>query len=60
MLRDKKGITDEINGRLISLKYDKETDTVTVRDEKGETVEYVTTYWMVWEGIYPETALYGY
>jgi hypothetical protein len=59
ILRDTLEITDEINNLSISLRYDKDTDTVTVQDEKGETVEHVATYWMVWEGIYPETVLYG-
>ena len=59
MLRDKEEITDEINGRSsISLIYDKETDTVTVQDETGKTIDHMATYWMVWKGIYPETVLY--
>jgi hypothetical protein len=60
MLRDTQQIIDEVNGRSISLRYDKDTDTVIVQDEKGETVEHVATYWMVWKGIYPETVLYGH
>jgi len=59
ILRDKREITDEINGRSISLRYDKETDAVTVQDEKGATIDHISTYWMVWKGIYPETELYG-
>lgn len=59
ILRDEKEITDEINGRLISLSYNKETDTVTVTDKEGEIIGHVTTYWMVWKGIYPETVLFG-
>ena len=55
ILRDKEKITDEIDGRSISLIYDKETDTVTVQDETGKTIDHMTTYWMVWKGIYPET-----
>ena len=58
MLRDKQEITDEINGRSISLRYDNETDIITVQDEKGETITHMVTYWMVWKGIYPETVLY--
>ena len=58
ILRDKQGIPDELNGRSISLKFDKETDTVTVQDEKGKTIDHVITYWMVWKGIYPESVFY--
>ena len=57
-LRDKREITDEINGSSIRIRYDKETDTVTVQDEKGETIDHMATYWMVWIGVYPETELF--
>ena len=43
----------------LSLSYNKETDTVTVTDKEGEIIGHVTTYWMVWKGIYPETVLFG-
>ena len=59
MLRDKEEIIDELNGRPIRLMYDKKTDTVTVQVEKGQTLDHMVTYWMVWKGVYPETELYG-
>ena len=59
MLRNTPEIMDAIDGRSIRVRYDKETDSVTVQDEKGATIEHVATYWMVWKGIYPETVLYG-
>jgi len=59
MLRDKEEITDEFNGRPIRLRYDKKTDTVAVQVEKGQTLDHMVTYWMVWKGVYPETELYG-
>jgi hypothetical protein len=58
MLRDNKEINDKINGRPIILQYNEDTDAVTVIDKKGTTVQYISTYWMVWEGIYPETTVY--
>ena len=59
MLRENQEITDEISDRSISLRYDRETDTITVQDDQGELLDHVVTYWMVWKGIYPETVLYG-
>jgi hypothetical protein len=59
MLREKQEITDVIHGRSINLRYYKKTDTVTVQDETGMTIDYMATYWMVWKGIYPETELFG-
>jgi hypothetical protein len=54
------GKANAYRGRSISLVYDKETDTVTVQDETGKTIDHMATYWMVWKGIYPETVLYGH
>ena len=59
MLREKQEITDVIHGRSINLRYYKKTDTFTVQDETGMTIDYMATYWMVWKGIYPETELFG-
>ena len=59
MLREKQKITDVFHGRSINLRYDKKTDTVTVQDKTGLTIDYMATYWMVWQGIYPETELFG-
>ena len=58
-LRAEREIKDTIGNRSISISFDAETDTVTVRGGKGETYDYLLTYWMVWKGIYPETELYG-
>jgi hypothetical protein len=58
-LRNQMEISDKINGRLIKLKYDKATDTVTVLDDTGKTIDHMATYWMVWKGIYPETLFHG-
>jgi hypothetical protein len=59
MLRDRHEIQDKINGRTLSIRFNKETDTVIVQDEKGATIDHISTYWMVWKGIYPGTKLYN-
>jgi hypothetical protein len=59
MLREKKEIIDQINDREIRVRFNPETDTVSVQDEKGATVDHISTYWMVWKGIYPGTKLYN-
>ena len=58
-LRAETEITDTIGKRSISISFDANTDTVTVRGDERETYDYLLTYWMVWKGIYPETELYG-
>ena len=58
MLRDRNEINDAINGRKIRISFDPATDTVTVQDEKGQSVDHMSTYWMVWQGVYPDTKVY--
>ena len=58
-LRQKEEIQDTVGGRRISILFAPDTDEVLVTGAAGETYEHLLTYWMVWKGIYPETALYG-
>lgn len=57
-LRQRQVIKDGINDRSISIRYDQATDTVTVQDENGASLDHISTYWMVWKGIYPESLLF--
>jgi hypothetical protein len=59
MVRDRLEITDSIKDHIITIRYDKETDRVSVLDGDGTSLEYISTYWMIWKSIYPETELYG-
>lgn len=58
MLREKKEIRDEILDKTIVLNYDDETDSVQVKDQEGKVIDFTLTYWMVWDGVYPETEVY--
>ena len=58
MLRGKQEIRDEIYGRSINIRYDKEADTISVQDDNGTIIDHILTYWMVWKGVYPDTKLY--
>jgi hypothetical protein len=58
-LRADRAINDKIGEQTVIIKYDAETDIVSVEGEKGDTFEHMLTYWMVWKGIYPDTKLYG-
>jgi hypothetical protein len=57
-LRNMEEITDSIMQRNIKIQFNRETDTVTVQDEDGSDLEFISTYWMVWKSIYPETKIY--
>ena len=58
-LRVDREINDKLGDHTIIVKYDAETDVVTVQGKKDEIYVHMLTYWMVWKGIYPETKLYG-
>jgi hypothetical protein len=58
MLREKKEIRDKILDKTIVLSYDDETNSVKVKDQEGKVIDFILTYWMVWDGIYPETQVY--
>jgi hypothetical protein len=44
--------------KTIVLNYDDETDSVQVKDQEGKVIDFTLTYWMVWDGVYPETEVY--
>ncbi len=58
-LRQTGKITDTVGGRRISISFEPKTDLVRVSGQEGEKYEHLLTYWMVWKGIYPDTALHG-
>ena len=59
LLRKKKTLTDTLGGKKLTFTFDPATDQMTIRDEAGSEVPFITAYWAVWKGMYPETALYG-
>jgi hypothetical protein len=50
-------IKGKIDEHEISIKFDADTDGVIVHDQSGNVVNHMVTYWMVWEGVYPDTKL---
>jgi hypothetical protein len=59
LIRQKKAFTDTIAAKKLAFTFDPATDQLTVRDEAGNEVPFVTVYWFVWKGMYPETSLQG-
>lgn len=59
LLRQKKTITDTHVGKKLVLAFDSATDQLTVKDEAGHEVPFVTVYWFVWKGMYPGTGRFG-
>lgn len=51
-------IHDKIAKIEVTLKFDEETDELTVRDQAGKTIDHMILYWFVWKGVYPEATVY--
>lgn len=59
LLREGKTLTDTLGGRKIVLTFDPATDQLTVRDDAGGNIPFITAYWAVWTGMHPASGLYG-
>jgi len=59
LLRRKKTLTDTLAGQRITLTFDPATDLLTISDAAGGVIPSVSVYWAVWQGMYPETGLFG-
>ena len=59
LLREKKQLADRVGGEELMLRFDPETDALTVKDRKGRRVPYISVYWFVWKGTHPDTRRYS-
>jgi len=59
LLRKKKTLTDTLGGKKLTFTFNPATDQMTIRDEAGSEVPFITAYWAVWKGMYPETVRFG-
>lgn len=59
LLRKKRTLTDTLGGKKFTFTFDPDTDQLTIRDAAGSDIPFITAYWAVWKGMYPETTLYG-
>ncbi len=57
-LRAEKQISDTIGTTEIILKFEAKTDSLTVKDQKGNSIDHMILYWFVWKGIYPGSNIY--
>jgi hypothetical protein len=48
-------LKDMLAGLELSLNFDKSTDSLSVIDAQGNSVEQMTVYWFVWKAIWPRT-----
>lgn len=58
LLRKKITLKDILAGQTIQMRYDKQTDEVTVQ-AAGKPIDHIITYWLVWHNIYPDTGIFS-
>ena len=54
-LRQQVKTTDRLGGEKLTFAFDRMTGALSVTDERGKAVPYLSTYWFVWKGAYPNT-----
>ena len=51
-------ISDNIAGKIIRISVSEIGEVVTVRDQKGDEIPFIFSYWFAWQAFHPETAIY--
>lgn len=60
LLRKKPGVLkDMINGKTVKIEVSVEGEVTGVRDEKGEPIPSIFSYWFAWQAFHPETSVYS-
>ncbi len=57
-LRKTKRLSDTLGGQKLSFAFDSLTGELTIGDEAGTPVPFISAYWFVWKEIYPDSTLF--
>lgn len=60
LLRQETSLSDRVSGKNITFTLDKKTRFLIITDSKNNNIDYITTYWFVWKGLYPETRIFRF
>lgn len=58
LLRQKKVLTDSLDGTVLTVAYTPERDQVSIRTADNEEIMPLILYWFVWKSMYPESSLF--
>jgi hypothetical protein len=58
LLRQKKALTDSLNGTALTVDFTPESDQIRIRTADDEEITPLILYWFVWKGMYPESDLF--
>jgi hypothetical protein len=57
-LRASGSIQAKVADQLLTAKFDRSADEITITDKEGKQIPHVLVYWFVWKGIHTETGRY--
>ena len=58
VLRNSGELTDTIGNTEITLRFEQETDNLSVFNSSGNAIDHLILYWFVWKSIHPETQIH--
>lgn len=58
LLRQKKVLTDNLGGTILTMAYDPKSDQVSVRTTNDKEIMPLILYWFVWKSMYPASDIY--
>lgn len=58
VLRQKKVLTDNLDGIALTVAYDPNSDRISIRTADDEKIMPLTLYWFVWKSMYTESSLF--
>lgn len=59
-LRDSGKVVDTVEDKVLTLEFDTETDSLTVKDQEGAATDHLLLYWFIWKNIYPHAEVFGH
>ena len=57
-LRQRKKLTDTVSGKKLSFALEPVTGALTITDDAGQPIPYISAYWFVWKEIHPDSELF--
>jgi hypothetical protein len=57
-LRSAGQIEDQLAGEKISIRFNQDTDIITVKGQEDRTIDHMIVYWFVWKSLYPQADVY--
>ena len=58
LAKAKQPVTDQLNGSIVKVIFDKDSQTAVIQDSKGKELPSVVGFWFAWFAFHPETKVF--